>query len=228
MTTVATFGAVKEKEFSLIETGQYVLTLFELEEATGKWGDRMVWKFLVSPPDDYANYIARDDGNEKSVWAWTDRDIILGSFCQELVEVLTGRKFEKDGEPPSEDDLLGKRCLAFITHETPTTGKSAGKKREKIVEGSLKKFVGPSKKIAPDVRPSSTQVSADPSEDEIDRALLVSKLQKQIARAVKLGTPSHLEWNAYTDDDFAGADLVFLTALSNQVAAENVTALADD
>jgi hypothetical protein len=219
-TTVATFGAVKQKEYTLIEQGEYVLTLLELEESAGQWGDRMVWKFMVAPKDDPTNYIARDDGNEKTVWVFTDRDIILGSFCQELVEVLSGRKFKEDGEPPSEDDLLGKRCVGYITHETPTRGKNAGIKREKIVEGSIKPFRLPPSKTTQNgsAKPSAAQVSADPSDEEIERATVVSKLQRQVARLVKLDERMGAEAQTALDaSDLENADIVGIQALLDQV-----------
>jgi hypothetical protein len=226
-TTVATFGGVKEREFTLIEQGEYVLTLFELEESEGRFGERMVWKFLVAPREDPTNYIARDDGQEKTVWVFTDRDIILGSFCQELVEILSGRKFEKDGEPPHEEELLSKRCIGYITHETPTRGKNAGKKREKIVEGSLKPFRLPTDKPRHNA-PKPTQVSADPDIADVDRALVVTKLQKQVAKLTKLNAEAGAAAQAGLDaSDLDTAPLADLERLLTDVTNAVTSALDD-
>ena len=128
------FGSVREKELFLLPVGEYVLTLSELDEAEGNWGTRVVFKFLAAPLDDYSAYICKPNGEEHTLWAFTDQDIVLGSLAHEFVEALTGRKFSKDSDPPDEDDLLGKRLIAYVGHEIPTRGKSAGKKRETIAE----------------------------------------------------------------------------------------------
>jgi hypothetical protein len=213
---VVSFGSVKEKTFSLIEPGEYVLTLSELEQTTGNWGDRVIWKFLVAPTDDYANYISDDKGDERSVWAFTDVDIILGSIAHEFVEKMTGKAFGQDADPPSEDDLLGKRVVGYIRHVIPTTGKSAGKKREEIVAGSIKPFKGPAKKVAPNVtRP-------EPTEDAAERAELVSRLEKFIGRAVKMETPNHASYVAL---DLSEGDNDQLRQLIATVQAEVQDAL---
>src|SRR5688572_16652880 len=137
---MVTFGAVKEREYTLLDQGEYVLTLSELDETEGQWGTRLVFKFLVAPKEDYSAYICKPNGDEYLLWVFTDLDIILGSIQHELIEVLTGRKFKKDDAPPDEDELLGKKMLGYITHETPTRGKNAGKKREALVAGSVKPF----------------------------------------------------------------------------------------
>lgn len=179
---MSSFGAVKERTFTLIETGEYVLTLNDLSFENGTYGDSLKWVWLIAPKEDPTAYFARDDGMEKTLHQYTDADIIIGSRQHEWVQALTGRKFEDGDTPPEDDEILGKRMVAYITHEAPKKGPNAGKLREKIVAGSAKPFrlPAPTAKAAP----APTQVSADPADDEIDRALLVTKLQKQI---VKLG-----------------------------------------
>jgi hypothetical protein len=213
---MVSFGAVKEKEFFLLDVGEYILTLSELDEAEGQWGTRMVFKWLVAPKDDFAAYIAKPNGDEHVLWTFTDQDIILGSIQHEFIEALTGRKYSKDDAPPDEDDLLGKRLIAFITHETPTRGKNAGKKREAIVAGSIKPFKGPSKKIAPNVVP------ADPTYEQITRDELVAKLEKAIGRAVKMETPNH---KAYVALNLSEGDNDQLEQLIATVQAEVQDAL---
>lgn len=195
---MVTFGGVKEKTFQLIEQGEYVLTLSELEESEGQWGDRMVWKFLVAPKEDFSAYICNANGDERTLWAFTDRDIILGSLGHEFVENLTRRKFSEDNDPPDEDDLLGKRIVAYVTHETPTRGKQAGKKREAIVAGSIKPFVGPAKKVwtgKPDEKP------------DIDRDTLIVETKKQIRKATVLDLEPAAAWAALDLDAMTDQEL---------------------
>jgi hypothetical protein len=214
---VVTFGSVKEKEFKLIEQGEYVLTLNELEESTGQWGDRMIWKFLVAPKEDPTGYMCKDNGDEYTLWAFTDADIVIGSMGHEFAQTLTGRKLEKDDEPPSEDDLIGKRLIAYVTHETPARGKSAGKKREAIVAGSIKPFKGPGKKIAP-----NAPARPDPTAEDTARAEAQTRVESLIGRAVKLGTPRHLEYMAI---DLETADREQLLMLAATIQEEVMAAL---
>lgn len=188
---MATFGKVAErKEYPLLEQGEYCLTLTELEESAGNWGDRMTWKFLISPISDYTAFYSRGgDDKAMSIWVFTDRDIILGSMGHQLVEAITARAFGKDDEPPDEVDLVGGRVIAYLAHETPKTGKSAGIKREKVTDGSIKPFRVPAStsKYEPSHKNGTAgQVSANPTDDEIDRATLVTDLQKRVARLTKL------------------------------------------
>jgi hypothetical protein len=202
---MVTFGAVKEREYVLIEQGEYVLTLSELEESVGQYGDRLIWKFLVAPREDPTAYICTANGNEKTVWAFTDLDIILGSLAHELVEKLSGKTFSKDTPPPDEDDLIGRRVLGYITHHTPKQGKNAGKKQEQIVAGSIKPFRGPQPNRVQKFDPKAAR--PEPTEDAQNRAKLMEEAGRQIGKAVKLGTPSHLEWVALDLDSAADETL---------------------
>lgn len=215
---MVTFGAVKEREFVLIEQGEYVLTLNSLDEQPGNWGDRLVWKFLVAPTSDPTAYICQANGEEKTIWAFTDQDIILGSLAHEFVEKLTGKTFGKDSAPPDEDDLLGRRVLGYITHHTPSKGKNAGKKQEQIVAGSIKPFKGPqtNKTFAKNV--TRPELAAD----ETQRADLVKQLETLIGRAVKLETPNHA---AYVALDLNDGDNDQLEQLIATVRAEVMEAL---
>jgi hypothetical protein len=192
------FGQVKEREFTLIEQGEYILTLSELEETAGQWGDRIIWKFLVAPKEDYAAYLQKSNGEEVTLWAFTDVDITIGSQAHELVQVLTGKTFDKGSPPPDEDDLLGKRCIGYVTHETPTRGKNAGKKREALVPGSLKPWKGPSKTVARNVVHEPVEDAPAPSmtplDDIAERAALIEETKKQIRKAAILDIEAAEQW----------------------------------
>lgn len=191
---MVTFGAVKEKEYQLLEQGEYVLTLNDIAESTGAFGDRIVWKFLVAPVNDPTNYINKrldGSGDEKDIWAFTDPDIVIGSLQHEFIEKLTGRTFVKGSALPSEDELLGRRIIAYINHYTPKRGKNAGVKQEQILAGSVKPFRGPQPNK---VIVAGAPVRNEPDEDETARQLLVDRANKIVGRAVKLETPSHGDW----------------------------------
>jgi hypothetical protein len=216
---MVTLGTVKEREFVLIEQGEYVLTLNEIDETEGQWGSRLVWKFLVAPTSDPTGYIVDKNGDERTVWVFTDQDVILGSIQHKLCENLTGKTYGKDAAPPDEDELLGRRVLAYITHHTPQRGKNSGKKQEQIVAGSIQPFRGPqpNKVIAP-----NAPARPEPTADEAERAELIARLDKMRGRAVKMETPNHREFIAL---DLSEADNDQLRQLTATVQAEVQDAL---
>lgn len=225
---MSSFGAVKERTFTLIETGEYALTLNDLSFENGTYGDSLKWVWLIAPKDDPTSYFARDDGMEKTLHQYTDADIVIGSRQHEWVQALTGRQFADGDDPPEDDDVMGKRMVAYITHEAPKKGPNAGKLREKIVPGSAKPFrlPAPKAKAAPAAVES---VSADPTEDEVDRALVISKLRKQVARLIQLDAVSGAEAQKALDaSDLDTAPLDALESLLASVKAGVTRALADD
>lgn len=216
----------KERVYPLIEKGEKIWTLLDLTfEADGPYGDSLCWKWMVAERETPTEYISRDDGQEKVIHEYTNPDVTIGSKPHEWIAALTGVVLEDGQEPPNSDELLGKRMVAYMTHLAPKKGPNAGKLKERIAQGSAKPFRVPGQRVV--TKPAPTQVSADADIADVDRALVVTKLQKQIAKAVKLSTPSHLEWNAFTDDDFASAELGVLQKLSDDAAAE-ITAALDD
>jgi hypothetical protein len=218
---MVTFGSVKEKAFDLLETGEYVLTLNDLDESMGQYGQRLVWKFLIAPVSDPINYINKrkdGSGDAKDIWAFTNTDIVIGSLQHEFVEKLTGRTFDKNSEPPTEDDLLGRRIIAYISHYIPKTGKNAGNKQEQIVAGSVKPFKGPQpNKVI--LSPTSDELPADNQ----DRAVLVKRFEKLVGKAVMLETTYHKDYIAL---DIEATDDASLAALIDQVDAEVKAAVA--
>lgn len=194
---MSSFGAVKERTYTLMETGEYAFTLNDLEfSADGPYGDSLTWKFLIAPVSDPTSYFSRDDGMEKELFQYTDADIILGSRQHEWLQALTGRQFADGDDPPEDDEVIGKRMIAYLGHYTPKKGKNAGKPREKIFESSAKllRNIAPkavAKNVVPDRTPAPDQVTANATAEEIERATIVVQLQKLIGRAVKLDTPNH-------------------------------------
>lgn len=217
------FGKVLDrKEYALLEQGEYALTLLELDEVEGQYGDRVVWKFLMAPLSNPTAYLCRDDGQEKTIWGFTDPDIIMGSLAHQFAEALTGRSLTKDTAPPDEEELIGKRLVAYIGHETPKTGKSAGIKREAIMAGTIKPFREPKPQTA-----TNGAAAAATEFDESDRPLMVAALKKRVARLQKLDKENGQKAQEALDaSDLETAPLADLERLSDAVA-ESITAALD-
>jgi hypothetical protein len=223
----SSFGSVKERTFELIETGEYVFLLDDLEFTTGgTYGDSLKWVWYVAPKEEPTQYIARDDGQARTLHVYTNPDIIIGSQQHEWVQVLTGRQFDDGDEPPDDSELVGKRMVAYLTHYAPKQGPNAGKQKEKIVAGSAKPFRLPGQKANGTSKPAPTQVSADPAPEDVDRALIVSKLQKQVAKLTKLNKEAgEAAQQAMDDSDLTTAPLDAIQGLLDDVTAAVVAAL---
>lgn len=210
--------ALKERVYPLIPTGEYVATLNDLTfESGGVYGDSLLWKWLLAPPEDPTAYLCRDDGNEKIQHEYTSPDVIVGSKPHEWIAALTGKVLEEGDEPPDAEDLVGKRMLVYLTHQAPKQGPNVGKLRERFVQGSSKRFtLAAPKTVARNVtRP-------EPSDAEVARKDAVEKLGRLIGKAVKLETPNHA---AYVAIDLDEGDLEQLQMLANTIQDEIQAAL---
>jgi hypothetical protein len=208
-----------KKDYPLVETGEYVATLLDLTyEAGGTYGDSLLWKWLLAPTATPTEYLARDDGNEKTFHEYTSPDVIVGSKSHEWIAALTGQVLAEGDEPPDAEDLIGKRMRVYLTHQAPKQGPNVGKLRERFVQGSAKPFtLVPSKTVA-----RNAPARPEPAADEAERADLIARLEKLMGRAVKMETPNHKEFIAL---DLSEADTDQLRQLIATVQAEVQDAL---
>lgn len=214
------FGAVKERTYELIEPGEYVFTLNDIEySAEGQYGEALIWKWLVAPLSDGTAYICNANGNERVVHQYTDVDLTLNSKQHQWAQLLLGRKLEIGSPPPDENELIGRRMVAYLQHYVPKRGKNAGKPKESILENSEKPFRGPQPNRPIQYAPVQ---EATPVDDGARKAL-VEKVEKLIGKAVKLETPMHAE---YVKIDLSEADDTQLQMLVNSIQEEINEALA--
>lgn len=214
------FGAVKERTYELVETGEYVFTLNDIEySAAGQYGEALIWKWLVAPTSAPTDYICTPSGKEKEIWQYTDVDLNIGSKQHAWAQLLLGRTLEKGAAPPDEQDLIGRRMVAYLTHYVPKKGKNAGNPREQIVDGSAKPFRGPQPNRPIQYAPAQETAPADTGA----RAALVEKVERLIGKAVKLETRMHAD---YVKLDLNEADETQLQMLANSIQEEITEALA--
>lgn len=140
----------------------------------------------------------------------------IGTQAHEWAEALLGRKLGFD-DHVNVSELRNKRMSSMIVWENKKT--KPGEKS--AVLRSLRHV--PVGAVA-----TPGQVSADPSDDEIDRALIVTKLQKQTARLRKLDAESGVQADAAIEKfDLSVAPLAALQALLDRVQAAIEKALDD-
>jgi hypothetical protein len=150
--------------------------------------------------------------------------VIVGSKPHEWIAALTGVVLEDGQQPPDSDELVGKRMVAYLAHIAPKQGPNAGKLKERISQGTAKPFRLPGQKV----KPTPTQVSADPSDDDVERATLVARLQKQVAKLGKLNAgEGERAQVALEESDLSDAPVETIRQLLDEVT-KAVNAALDD
>lgn len=146
----------------------------------------------------------------------------IGTEPHEYAQALLGRPLGIDAHF-SISELRNKRMSAQVVWKPKKT-----KPGEKAATLAIFRHVPGSTAAAPvsAPRPEPDQVSADPTDDEIDRALVVGKLKKQLERLGRLDASAGATARAAVDKfDLATAPLDALQALLDRTSAEVQKAL---
>lgn len=134
-------------------------------------------------------------------WQSTTANMQRGARAREYAEALLGRELG-EGEQVNPGDLIGKRGIGMVIHEL---SRDKTKKVAKLVAPEpYRQTVAATAPVraasgaatAVMERPSVAQVSANPSMEDVDRALLISAVEKKIKQAERLQTKKHLDWLA--------------------------------
>lgn len=131
------------------------------------------WVLGLYYPADGSRFHFQDEPYE--FFQTTTANMQRGARARELAEAFLGREIRED-EQLSPDMVIGKKLVGMVIHEL---SRDKSKKNAKLVAPEPYR-------AEPVRRPSPSQVSDNPSEEEVDRALLVGKLEKQVARLMKL------------------------------------------
>lgn len=180
------------------------------------------WTFAVYDMDGHP-FEFKDEPYE--LWRTTDIDrngkplFNIKTQAHAWASALLGRTLtETDNFSVSE--LRNKKMSALVVwrdKRPPATGKT-------FDLASLRHV--PVAAVSSPTRPAPGQVSADPSDEDIDRALSVSKIQKSLARLLKLDADSGAKAQAAVEKfDLDTAPLDALTALSDRISVAITKAL---
>lgn len=185
------------------------------------------WTFLVFLEDGRTPYRFNDEHytllRTTSIDKKTQKPLFTeGTFANDWASALLGRPLGVDAHFAI-SELRGKRFSAMVVWE-----KQREDPRKKSIKlASLRHVPVSVNGTAPAPAPIAAQVSADPSEDDVDRALLVTALTKSIARLTKLDAASGKNAAKALADSPTNARLDDLAALHEQVKAAIQTALDD-
>lgn len=151
----------------------------------------------------------------------------LGTYGNDWASALLGRELGVDANF-SVSELRNRRMSAMVVWEN----QRSDPKKKTIKLASLRHVpVGGATNgravTAPPLHPAE-QIAADASDEDIDRALAVTKIQKSLARLKKLDeTAGAAAQKAVDDSDLDDASLDALTTLSDQISAAVMKAMND-
>lgn len=147
----------------------------------------------------------------------------LGTYANDWASALLGRDLGVDANF-SISDLHRKRMSAMVVWEN----QKSDPKKKTIKLASLRHVpVQDANGTAP-AAPSKASVSADASDEDIDRALAITKIQKSLKTLKRLDAEAGASAQKAVDEsDLDDAPLDALTALSEQISAAVMKAMDD-
>lgn len=207
----------------IVPEGRYTLHLIALEKAPPSTfqpeaGPRIKWIFNLYDAQGNAFMF---NGSVYEFFRTTSTKNSPRAFARQYAEALLGRKME-DHEVPRLADCIGKRMSGLISYAPSANDPNT----ESLNLTSLKHVPT---QAAPAPKPAAGQVSADPSEAEVDRALVVTGLQKSVTRLLKLDKNAGAQAQAaVAESDLDEAPIADLRALWDSIKAAIEKAMDDE
>lgn len=182
------------------------------------------WTWRVFQADGQTPFVFQDE--QYLFWRTTGVDakgkpsMSVGTYAYEWASAMLGRELGID-EQLNPSELRGARMSAMVVWE-----KQKNDPTKKTIKLASLRHVQKAGGTAPS-RPSPTQVTADPSLEDVDRALVVTQLQKRAANLKALDAALGQEaLKAVADSDLSTAPIEDLQSLSDAIQAQITAALA--
>lgn len=150
----------------------------------------------------------------------------VGTYANEWASAMLGRTLDTDAKF-SVSELRGKRMSAMVVWEN----QKSDSRKKTIKLASLRHVPVRTTNVssAPPRPADPTTVSADPTPEDVDRALAISGLQKSIKRLTKLDEiAGAAAQQAYENSDFTTAPMSEIQNLVAQVKTAIEKAMDDD
>ena len=218
----------------IVPQGEFIVECMKLEEAPpyappgeqpkadARTGIR--WILALYNPKSGARFLFQDEPYE--FFQTTTANMSRGARAREYAEAFLGRELA-EGERLDPNMLISKKCQGMVIHElskdkTKKNAKLVGVEpyREAVAATAPVRTTSASATAVME-RPSAAQVSADASSDDIDRALLLSAVEKKVRQAEKLQTRKHLDWLAMDLKTYDAEELdAIKAAIQNDIDAD--------
>lgn len=151
----------------------------------------------------------------------------IGTQAHDWAQALLGRKLGPD-DHFNISELRNKRMSSQIVWESKKTKPSEKAAQLRSLRHVPVGPVGAQAQTAAPQRPPAGSVTADPDDDEIDRALAVTKIQKALKRLYKLDAEAYARASEAVEKfDLDTAPMEALEALSGRISASIEKAMDD-
>jgi len=198
----------------LIEPGQYVLTLAEIEDAgVGQYGPSILWKWKMSTPSAPDSFtVDADSGEPYLFYAYSSTKMTPKARARHWAEALLNREIQ-DGQKIDPSSLVGERMQALVIHETAEDGTVRAKISREMRPKPLR-ATPPATKSATATKgaPAAQFIPASPFGGEALR----EAIKKALRKCVLLDVPSLESF----DIDVTAFDDETLRLMLNQMLAE--------
>jgi hypothetical protein len=223
MTDEIVFPAATNEDSNIVPEGRWTLELLGIEDAPPSQfrpedGRRFKWNFALYDGPGLAPGQRFVFNNEPYIfYRHTSKKNSPRATARKYAEALIGKKFD-DGYVPTVRDMVGRRMSGVVAYEISEFDSS----QTVLKLLSLKSAGSPATTAqAAPARPAPAgRVSADPSEADVDRALVVSSLHKSVATLMKLdGASAKLAQDAIAQSDLDTAPIADIESLHASVKA---------
>lgn len=198
-------------EGAIVPEGRYTMHLTRLEKAppsdfNPEAGPRIKWVFGLY---DQQGERFRFNGEDYEFFRTTSTKNSPRAFARQYTEALLGRRLN-DGEVPPLRTLVGRKMSGLISYGPSDVDPT----KEVLKLSSLRPVADqaapePQQPAAP--KPAPGQIAADASDEDIDRALAISKLGKKLDRARRKKLPTLKTF----EDAYAVIDEATLESIEN-------------
>lgn len=230
MTDDIVFAPASNQDSTIVPEGRWTLDLKRIEAAppstfSDDKSPRAKWVFHLFA--ETVENMAKGDqfyfnGEPYELFRHTSLKNSPRAYARKYAEALLGRPLA-EGETPVKSDLIGRRMSAAITYDAGTIDPNT-----QVLNLSSLRPVATPKPSPAEPKAPVRQVSADASDDDIDRAIVVSKIQKSLKRLKALDEEAGAQAQVAVDaSDMDEALLDDLNILSEQISAAVQKALED-
>lgn len=234
MTEDVVFAPATNQDSTIVPEGRWRLELQRIEAAppsnfSEDKSPRAKWVFHLYA--DGAEALPRGEqfyfnGEPYELFRHTSLKNSPRAYARKYAEALLGRQLA-EGEIPSKASLIGRSMSAVISYDAGTIDPN----QQVLNLSSLRAVAAttPAAKPSPaPAKPAAPQVTADASDEDVDRALLISKIQKAYARLEVLDPDAAVEAKKAIDaSDMQESLLDDLHLLSSEISAAVRKALED-
>jgi hypothetical protein len=230
MTEDVVFAPASNQDSTIVPEGRWRLELQRIEPAPpstfsedksprAKWIFHLYAEMVETLPKGEQFYF---NGKPYELYRHTSLKNSPRAYARKYAEALLGRPLA-EGEIPAKADLIGRSMSAVIGYDPGVIDPNT-----QVLNLSGLRAAATSKPAASKPAATTPRVATDASDEDVDRALVVSKIQKSLKRLKALDEEAGVQAQAAVDaSDLDEALLDDLNALAEQISAAVLAAMDD-